>query len=94
MTLRLEMWQVLLIVTTVIADAALAIRTWRKARRDERRIAMLRALAEDHAAYVPDELLGSPKRATFEMASGYWSRMLLREIDHPDPNAVMSGRGR
>lgn len=94
MTLHLEIWQVLLILMTVIADAGLAVRTWHRARRNERRIAMLRALAEDHAAYVPDELLGSPKRATFEMASGYWSRMLLREIDHPDPNAVMSGRGR
>lgn len=86
MTLHLEIWQVLLIVTTVIADAALAIRTWRRARRNERRIAMLRVLAEDHAAYVPDDLIGSPKRATFEMASGYWSRMLLREIDHGDPH--------
>lgn len=94
MTLHIEIWQVLLIVTIVIADAGLAVRTWRRARRNERRIAMLRVLAEDHAAYVPDDLIGSPKRATFEMASGYWSRMLLREIDHPDPNAVMSRRGR
>lgn len=94
MTLHLEIWQILLIVTTIAVDAALAVRTWRRAKRDERRIAMLRTLAEDHAAYVPDDLLGSPRRATFEMASRYWSRMLLQEIDHPNPNAAMNHRGR
>ena len=89
MTLHLETWQVVLVSLIVIADVLAGLRTWNRARHAERRLAMVRQLAADHADYVPDDLVRSPRGETFQRASGYWSRMLLREIDHPEPNAVL-----
>jgi hypothetical protein len=92
MTLHLETWHVVLACLVVVADVLVGLRTWNRAARAERRLAMMRQLAHDHVGYVPDDLIGSAKGATFERASGYWSRMVLRELDHPDPNATLRVR--
>jgi len=92
MTLRLETWQVVLIVLVVVADVLAGLRLWARQRRSERRIAAIRQLAEDHVAYVPDDLVRSTRRPVFERASAYWSAMVLRELDHPDPNVVLRRR--
>jgi hypothetical protein len=92
MTLHLETWQVVLIGLVVLADVLAGIRLWTRQRRAERTIAAIRQLAEDHVAYMPDDLVRSTRGPVFERASGYWSRMVLRELDHPDPNALVRRR--
>lgn len=92
MTLHLETWQAALIGLVVLADVLTGMRLWSRQRRSERTIAFIRQLAEDHAAYVPDDLVRSTRGRVFERASAYWSAMILRELDHPDPNSMLHDR--
>lgn len=92
MELHPESWKAALIaiicISNVLAMECMLVRL----SRSETRLARIRRLAEDHSEYVPDDLIGRPNGEPYRRASMYWSKMVLRELDHPDQNVVMQKR--
>src|SRR5690606_29774551 len=66
----------LMIACAVLAIALIQILN--QLRKAQRKLELVRQITLENAGYVPDDLLGQPGGKTFQRASGYWSRVLVR----------------